>query len=262
MSNARPFAIAGAALSGLMLFAASAAAHIDLLDPEPREHGEGGSLKSQPCGQLSNGRTDTVTVYAPGETITLTWNEYINHPSYFRVAIAMDGDDFVQRPPERLLLADDDPMTEEMAIDTGQLLAIIEDTNSANRGEISAQVTLPDEECENCTLQLIQFMYERADSYYYQCADIAIRADAGGDNGMAGAAGATGMAGAAGADDGMAGAAGMAGMPLDPPEDGPSGDADDGGCAVVGRRAQGSVWGLASLFLLGAGLASRRRRLS
>ena len=48
-------------------------------------------------------------------------------------------------------------------------------------------LTLPDIECSNCTLQVIQFMYDDpAAPYYFQCADLVIAA--GGEAQDAGAA--------------------------------------------------------------------------
>lgn len=141
-----------------------------------------------------------MTVFRPGETIEVRWLEDINHDSYFRIAFEQDGDDFVQRPPEALSAAGDDPLAGEAALDVGQLLAVIEDTS--NGGEHSATVTLPDVECDHCTLQLVQFMYGRADSYYYPCADITLRGEgasgAGGSENTAGSAGAWSSAGALG----------------------------------------------------------------
>jgi MYXO-CTERM domain-containing protein len=173
-----------------------------------------------------------VNVFRPGETIEVVWNEFINHESYFRIAFEIDGDDFVQRPPQNLSAASDDPVAEENAIDIGQLLAIVADAGS---GEHSATVTLPDQECENCTLQLIQFMYGRADSYYYQCADIAIRADGAGGDGGTGNTGGTGGAGAVGVGGtGGAGAVGVGGT---------GGAADSGGTGGAGAVGVGGTGG-------------------
>ena len=40
-----------------------------------------------------NARTQTVTEFTPGETITVQVSEYIPHPGYYRVAFDVDGDD-------------------------------------------------------------------------------------------------------------------------------------------------------------------------
>jgi hypothetical protein len=212
-----------------LLGAAPALAHIELLDPVPRAYGQSeGNLKKQPCGQTVDGRTDRVDVLRPGQTIVVRWNEFVNHESYFRIAFEMDGDDFVQRPPQNLSAAMDDPVAEEAAIDTGQLLAVVADTGT---GEHSATVTVPTQECENCTLQLIQFMYGRADSYYYQCADIAIRSDGASGTGGSGTAGG---AGGNGATFGTGGPAGAGGTPL---------FGESGGGAVLGATGGASLVG-------------------
>ena len=92
-----------------LLTATPAFAHIDLMEPEARAHGTAASgdtdvdmnanQKSDPCGQVTNGRGDRVTTYAPGETITIRVREETPHDSYIRVSIDMEGDDsFPLRP--------------------------------------------------------------------------------------------------------------------------------------------------------------------
>ncbi len=234
-----------------LLAAAPALAHIELLEPTPRARGKSeGDLKAQPCGQDVNGRTDRVTVFRPGETIEVRWEEYINHPSYFRIAFELNGDNFVQRPAQNLSAANDDPEAEEAAIDTGQLLAIVADTGS---GEQSATVTLPDQECENCTLQVIQFMYERDASYYYQCADIALRAATGtggasgtGGTESSGGTAAGGEPGSGGSGDYTSGGTGLGGAPG-------SGGASTGGTLLTtGGTVSGGSWAMGGLVTGGA----------
>jgi uncharacterized protein (TIGR03382 family) len=50
-------------------------------------------------------------------------------------------------------------------------------------GSFTKMIQLPNVECENCTLQLIQMMYDKApygdgNDIYFQCADISLRAGA------------------------------------------------------------------------------------
>lgn len=200
-----------------MTFSAVSLAHVDLSAPNPRAHGQTeGNLKSGPCGQTANARTGNLNVFAPGETITVTWNEYIDHPAYYRVAFDDDGDDgFVMRTDGQTNPTADDPRAVEAALDMdAEILAIVTEENDTTAGTStdirSVDVTLPNITCENCTLQVIQYMYNNPGQGYFQCADIALRAaqqaaDAGvggsanaGDAGAAGAAGASGAAGAAG----------------------------------------------------------------
>jgi len=165
---------------------AVAHAHVELVYPPPRLGGQAGGneLKTAPCGQRVNGRTETVTMFEPGETITVRWNEYIDHPSYYRVAFDVDGDDaFTVRPnADDVVREEDDPVAAEPLSDV--ILQVYADDESGFGTDYSSEVTLPDVECENCTLQIIQFMYDKLgndlnDEYYFQCADIILRGSGG-----------------------------------------------------------------------------------
>jgi MYXO-CTERM domain-containing protein len=189
MKSIACFLVPLTAAAALLVVPSSANAHVRLLDPPPRVDGEAGGdqLKQGPCGQTPNGRTDIVSVFAPGETITVSWAEYIDHPGYYRIAFDVDGDDdFPLRPNESVSQNGDDPTIINPVSDASQdldsyILDYFLDDVAATPGseeEYSTTVTLPNIECENCTLQVIQFMYGRQAPYYFQCADLALRADA------------------------------------------------------------------------------------
>lgn len=169
-----------------LLYTIDSSAHLDLLVPEPRERGSDrrstdSNLKKGPCGQdRNNGRTRKVSVYRPGETITVTWNEYVNHVSYYRVAFDVDGDDDFPVFGGRYISPEGDDPAALCPVDGRVILAYNFDDRT--RGEHSMEIRLPDVECENCTLQVVQFMYGGSRPYYFQCADLALRhggADAG-----------------------------------------------------------------------------------
>ncbi len=195
------------AVFAIALGASNARAHVRLLEPLPRVDGEVGvdQLKNAPCGQADNGRTDIIATFAPGETITVRWAEYIDHPSYYRIAFDADGDDsFPLRPNMSVMQTGDDPSSINPVSDINQMLDVyilqyfMDDvqTPTGSETEYTTTVTLPDIECDNCTLQLIQFMYGRAEPYYFQCADIALRGSAMGAGGStSGATTATGAGG-------------------------------------------------------------------
>jgi uncharacterized protein (TIGR03382 family) len=173
-------------------------AHIQLIEPDPRY----GEQKDAPCGRGgADARTDRVTVLPPGATITVRWDEGINHPGHFRIAFDDEGTDGFIDPVSRddfdnspAVLADDIP-----------------DTPSG--GGSTFTVTLPDIECDACTLQVIQVMYDKSDplapgrpfgddDFYYQCADLTLSSsapDAGPEPGPGGSDGcsATGTGGGA-----------------------------------------------------------------
>jgi predicted carbohydrate-binding protein with CBM5 and CBM33 domain len=218
--------LAVAALMSGMLGAAlpnTASAHIALVDPPPRTTDQ----KEGPCGQAGSTRGANVTVLEPGATITVRWNETINHTAHYRIAFDVDGnDDFV--PPSGRDDLNNSP-------------AVLADGIADMRGgSYTYQVTLPDVECENCTLQLIQVMYEGGN--YFQCADIALRRG-GGDAGV--------QTDAGGGSD--AGSAGDGGTMINPTR------GDDGGCSVAafpGERTLPWAW----IALLGTWAYRRRSR--
>lgn len=166
--------IALVALTLVAIIPATAGAHATLTYPAPRTLAN----KAGPCGAENSGRGSDVAVFEPGETITVTWDETVDHPGHYRIAFDDDGDDDFPEPrtPE-----DDFPTT---------LVDQIPDREGG--GLYSQDITFPDVECESCTLQVIQIMTTRVpyDSFYFQCADIALRGGEGGavddeDNGCA-----------------------------------------------------------------------------
>lgn len=248
-------------LAGLLavVLTTPAHAHLDLTDPPPRLGGEegGSELKTGPCGQRSNGRTSTVTVFEPGETITVAWDEYINHPSYYRIAFDVDGDDdFPIRADMDDVVRDGDDPASVYPIGDVVLMYVSEPPDLP---EYSVEVTLPNVECENCTLQVLQFMYDklgdgRDNEYYFQCADIALRAGGGSDAGSVDS-GTPGVdSGTPPVDSGSPGTdSGTPGTDSGTPGTDAGSGGGGGGCAVGGSSAE-------PLFALLAFAWLRRRR--
>jgi len=167
-------------------------AHIGIESPPPRYPSDGFSdNKNCPCGVGTGGtlcsgdssdpdRGTDITVYAPGETITIAWHEVIGHSGRYRVAFDDDGadlDDF----NANILLDIEDPVGSAGNTGLGDLWEV--------------QVTLPSTPCDNCTLQLIQVMNGNTVdpvpdptgmSTYYQCADIALELPDTGETGVIG----------------------------------------------------------------------------
>jgi len=153
----------------------SAEAHVCLEYPVSRA-GEECTFRTPqkigPCGIA--GRSEHVTVFRPGESITVELNETINHPSHYRIAFNPDGDEF----PDPTSI--DDRYGHPFILLDG-----IEDTPEARQW---VEITLPEVECDNCTLQLIQVMYDKLangfggasggpddnDDLYYACADLVL----------------------------------------------------------------------------------------
>jgi len=149
----------------VLLTPAVAAAHIQLQSPLPRTLDQ----KIGPCGNTTSPRSANPTVLPPGATVTVTWKETINHPGHYRISFDADGTDFTIP-----LSFTDTTQTENVLVDS------IVDSATAN-STYTQEITLPDVECETCTLQLIQMMtdkppYGDGNDIYFSCADIALRA--------------------------------------------------------------------------------------
>ena len=165
----------------LICAATPAAAHIELDAPAPRSND--GQNKWCPCGSGGDGSRDNAGcaisdrdpergpssgTFAPGATVTLRWRETVGHTGRFRVSFDDNGAD--QADFDANILAD-------IADPAGG------DGNTGTANQWSVDVTLPDQACSTCTLQLVQVMNGNPNdevpslfgtSTYYQCADIEI----------------------------------------------------------------------------------------
>lgn len=162
-------------LTGLTL-APGAFAHLSLTTPVARHPDS--ELKYGPCGVgASDARTTDpakITTYTAGETITVTWTEYIDHdPSHYRIAFSKEGDAF-----------EDPTGFDDTETVYPELLDGIPDADAGSGHEYSVEVTLPNEPCDVCSLQVIQVMHDKppwgpggGDDIYYQCADIVLIED-------------------------------------------------------------------------------------
>lgn len=162
------FFLAAALVTALLQLPLPASAHLDLTWPTSRYGPE--ELKPGPCGLAGGERSGNVTYFEAGETIDVRWDEYVDHPSHYRIAFDADGDDDFVDPPTMMDFYTNDAV----------LLDNIADKGPGDR-YYSATVTLPEITCDNCTLQVIQVMYDKAPPYttpgddiYYQCADLVL----------------------------------------------------------------------------------------
>lgn len=153
-----------------LLCALPAAPHVRLVSPASRY---GDEMKFGPCGRLGGVRSATVSTFAPGAAITVTFDELIDHPGHYRIAFDPAGDAALA-PPRW------DAGTSTWSNPAGvQVLADLIPDAAGGLTHASVQVTLPDVECAACTLQLIQVMTDKppldgADDFYYQCADLVL----------------------------------------------------------------------------------------
>jgi hypothetical protein len=120
------------------------------LPPRSNSTGE----KIGPCGPAAK---KAPKVFQAGQQVLVQWEETINHPGRFEISFSP---------------ANDQNFT---------LLGVMQDAQNGaimngNYHQYSMLVTLPNVNCAQCTLQLIQVMTENpaAPSNYYSCSDISL----------------------------------------------------------------------------------------
>jgi hypothetical protein len=216
-----------------MLAPSLASAHVRFVSPTPRYASPtgmdtGANIKFPPCGAMGGGSRTTdvnrITVFEPGATVPIQFNETINHPGHFRIAFDDDGQDAFVTPLMR---------SQVQTGPTFTLPVLLDNIADGPAGMRTIMVTLPNVECERCTLQLLQIMVPTStmswpeDEIYYTCADIALRRTGGG--GGAGGVSGSGSGGVSGT--GGSGVGGAGGMP----------QGGVGGVSGVGGSATGGV---------------------
>ncbi|HEX2685621.1 MAG TPA: SCE4755 family polysaccharide monooxygenase-like protein [Kofleriaceae bacterium] len=198
----------------VLLAPAVAAAHVRITSPAPRSTTV---LKDPPCGTAGLPRANVHTV-RPGSTLHLVWDEYVVHPGWFRISFQQNGDAFETPPasngPTGTGTSSNYP-TENLTgkTDPGTGSRIIADRIA--HGTLSMDVPLPNVECNNCTLQLIQMMTDKppyttdaaSDDIYFACVDLVLSASAP-DPGTGGGSPDAGTDGGGGAGGGGCAAAG------------------------------------------------------
>jgi hypothetical protein len=267
----------GLALAALAFSASpSAHAHITLMNPPSWvvEGERGDPQKSGPCGDDGSAgvqKTGIVTKFTAGQTITVMWKETVPHDGHFRISLTKPGED-------RSVLVDPPVMTESGDGKTGNSISAEtvpngtgnvlmdnlfprENVTAAAPDPFMQDITLPNEPCEKCTLQVVQFMAKHLPGYFYHhCADIEIVAK---DN--AGAVGAVGAAGSASMGTGGSSSTGAGGSGAGTSAAGSSSmsgddEGDDGGCTLTGGAAGSTSSGVAALALFGLAATLWRRR--
>jgi len=142
-----------------LVLSITAQGHILLSSPSPRPPNSD-NLKQDannpdPCGSRQRGSSPIV--YTPNQMVTFQFTETIEHPGRFKVQFSRTGD--------------------EGFGDAENLLAVLEDTNDADT-EFTMNAKMPNLECDNCTLRLIQEMDEQPGQIYVNCVDIQLKGEA------------------------------------------------------------------------------------
>jgi hypothetical protein len=241
------------------LSASRASAHFKLLQPDSwlKEGTLGEPQKAGPCGpggyddiQPVPTSGDVTTVHA-GDTISVEVQETVYHAGYWRISLAADRSTFTDPP-----LTDTSACTFDLdSVPTGAhdnvLMDGLDKTSAASGSNrhLTHQVTLPDQPCDKCTLQVIQVMMDHGppNCFYYHCADLKILPATGAAGSGAGGAGASGTSAGAGGTSVAAGSGGA----------GAAGSAAVGGSVGASGASGASGAGTAGSIITGSGGAGR-----
>jgi MYXO-CTERM domain-containing protein len=157
--------------------ASNARAHIGMTGNIKSRTDSGGfddAQKSFPCdGARGDG---PIYTFEPGSTIKLSFTESIPHPGYYRIAFDRDGEDDFMDPrsikpldPNRECKYDDTDQCEKSDYCNNESV-LFDNLNphiSSGLGtSVSWNIKLPDVECDNCTLQIIQVMEDTSHGGY------------------------------------------------------------------------------------------------
>ena len=180
--------------------AAEADAHFVLVSPAPSivQNRLGDPQKVAPCGGVSAnpGRgtpanpgvpSGVVTDIKGGSSFHVLLSETVFHPGHYRVALAKSAANLPPDPKVTTRDSDRGPWSVSAEIQSPALPPLLADGLFAHTerptGLVEADITIPNVNCRNCILQVIQFMADHGknpdgDFSYHHCATVNITADA------------------------------------------------------------------------------------
>src|SRR6188768_1526990 len=233
----------------------AAQAHFTILAPPPASTSTNGGKGDPPCGP-TNMASNVVTPVMGGSKLMLKVNETVSHPGFYRVALSiksrseLPADNVVKDASGMVLLPTSTGMAATAEYQTNPVFPVLADNlfPHTSGAMFSGEITLPNVNCDKCTLQVIEFMANhgsngpKAGFFYHHCADLKITADtskpifdptAGSGAGGGSSGGAAGTPGAAGAS-----VAGSGGAPV---SSGGTGGASGGSAPVGGASTSGGA---------------------
>jgi hypothetical protein len=182
---------AGTVLAVLFVIAAPLHAHFKLLEPASWlvEDDRGDPQKLGPCGgTFADAGTPSglVTEVVGGSMLKIAVAETIYHPGHYRIALARSRDALPADPEVTMKETERGPRSESAVIETDPEPPVIVDGlwPHSERDDYTweTELEIPNLDCEDCVLQIIQFMAEhpgvREGGFsYHHCADLDITAD-------------------------------------------------------------------------------------
>jgi hypothetical protein len=156
-------------------------AHFRLLEPSSAHKGENGGKGAPPCGE--GPASNIITSVTGGKVLKLRLQEFVYHPGHYRIALAVHS--LAELPPDPDVAAANGRSMSALIQSPATIPVLFDgifDHNSAPKGEFQTDLTLPNIDCEKCTLQVIEFMAEHAPNpgggyFYHHCADLRIKSD-------------------------------------------------------------------------------------
>lgn len=177
--------------AALGLVAATAEAHFKLLEPASwiQEDERGDPQKLAPCGGTIDDpgtRSGLVTDVQGGSMLSVVVEETIYHPGHFRIALARRPNWLPPDPVATTKETDRGTRSDSAVIEADPKPPVLVDGlwvhDERYTGLRETEVEIPNIDCENCFLQVIQFMAEHpgvreGDFSYHHCAILNISAD-------------------------------------------------------------------------------------
>ena len=178
---------------GTLMIPVAAWSHFNLVEPPPSlmQDERGYPQKLGPCGGTSafpGEPSGANTNVKGGQNLHIKINETIFHPGHFRVSLARTADKLPADPETATRDTDKGPYSVSAKIDAKPKPPVIVDglfvhtERPATPNVFETDVKIPNVNCDNCTLQVIQWMgnhgYNKDGGYtYHHCATLKITAD-------------------------------------------------------------------------------------
>jgi hypothetical protein len=169
---------------------ASAQAHFGIVMPPAADNASDGGKGPPPCGPVAD--SNVVTPAQGGHPLDLQIDEMIFHPGFYRVALALNSP--AELPPDNVVIDKDGNVLPPDSIglsDTAEyeataMFPVLADHlwphDTPDQELFQTQLTLPNVNCDKCTLQVIEFMSNSNSNagggyFYHHCANLKITAD-------------------------------------------------------------------------------------
>jgi hypothetical protein len=167
-------------------------AHFKLLEPASWliEDARGDPQKTGPCGGANAdwGKPSYIIGKAMGgQRLHIKVQETIYHPGHYRIALAVNSRTELPLDPEATTIdTERGPRSVSAKIQDPPRVPVLADGLWVHTGKVDTRwetdVPLPNINCKNCTLQIVQFMADHGvnnpgNFTYHHCADLQITAD-------------------------------------------------------------------------------------